>query len=134
MERTSKVKDLRPQIQTSDSCVTDVESFQNVVLRPIIKFQHPLMMLQLAQEKNLTRIATQETDDAQRVIQVKQYLSRNLVLRSTLVGMVTGLLSEDEFPQYLLNKRELDRRIISMLAQRFSDQRQAIIQDQHIHH
>lgn len=122
MDRSDSIRALRPIIEADCDTYSDVESFQNAVLRPILKFQHSLICSFLGQEDKLLQLIDAENSLSTKIVRTKHYLSKQPALRSTLVGLVIGLLSVDEMAFYLSNKRELDRRLSAMLAQRFVDE------------
>lgn len=42
-------------------------------------------------------------------------------LQKEFIGMITGLMTTAEFDDYLLQKQEIDRRILTMLSARIID-------------
>mgnify|MGYP000284637300 CR=1 FL=1 len=53
---------------------------------------------------------------------VKQRLQKDMLTRNTMLGMVVGLLTEEELMVFLADKSEMSKRVIDMLTQRLSDQ------------
>ena len=70
---------------------TEIEKFQNEVLRPIIKMQHNLLIASFNNYKNIN------------------------------LGFIIGHFSMDEFSFYSLNTSEMNRRILQIISQRIKD-------------
>ena len=51
--------------------------------------------------------------------QLKLFVSKQLAFRAQLLGIVTGLFTDDEFDFYLSEKVNLDKRIANMILDRF---------------
>lgn len=110
---------LRPKLELPDyDTTTEVESFQNEALRPIIKFQHDLILKLFVHDKNFMKRWDQIKDKDDLVLQVSQYIAKQAIVQNRLIGMIIGLLSNDEFEEYLVHQKELNRRINNMIAQR----------------
>ncbi|MGB2385797.1 MAG: glyoxalase [Flavobacteriaceae bacterium] len=98
------------------------ETFQNQVLRPILKFQNDLLI-----EVFLSRIKTKNRDlsalsflEKQEII-ITQFKT-NTTLKQMLLGCVIGLLTTEEFNYYNFNTSNINKRIFSMLKERLLDQ------------
>ena len=98
------------------------ETFQNQVLRPILKFQNDLLI-----EVFLSRIKTKNRDlsalsflEKQEII-ITQFKT-NTTLKQMLLGCVIGLLTTEEFNYYNANTSNINKRIFSMLKERLFDQ------------
>jgi hypothetical protein len=123
MERPDSVlQGIRPVLhlpETPDCNV--VEHFQNTVLRPIIKFQHHLILSRMTQHSSYVPAKLEVLTDAQFLQAIRAMLQSNLPLRNQLIGVVLGLFTMPEFEVYSLHNTELNRRIIQIIAQRVSD-------------
>jgi len=112
--------DIRPQIpgvtdKTYDPSET-IQAFQNKVIRPILKLNHDKILLiedHLIRPKLKSKTSPDQLQNLYASI-----LSKETALRYTLIGIVQGFLSEEEFIIYMTHKSELDRRIITMIIQR----------------
>jgi len=121
MERDS-LKTLRPLIATSNSDGTKpIELFQNEVLRPIIKFQHHVIISIMKgndQFIDLIRIKGPRLEFHQRIT---VFIGKQRELKYRLIGFVVGMLTLDELAVYLENQKEFDKRIYQMICQRLVD-------------
>ncbi|MDC0571617.1 glyoxalase [Flavobacteriaceae bacterium] len=114
----------RPEISSAKifEASSSFETFQNQVLRPILKFQNDLLI-----EVFLSRIKTKNRDlsalsflEKQEII-ITQFKT-NTTLKQMLLGCVIGLLTTEEFKFYTTNTSKINKRIFSMLKERLSDQ------------
>jgi hypothetical protein len=123
MERPDSVlQALRPTLhlpETPDCNV--VEHFQNTVLRPIIKFQHHLIVNMVTQHPSYVPAKLEALTDAQFLQAIRAMLQSNLPLRNQLIGAVLGLFTIPELELYAAHASELNRRIIQIITQRVSD-------------
>ena len=116
--RSEQLLALRSEIPLDDErCSLELEHFQNVCLRPILKFQNDALILYFKSQINVFKIPKLK-NDLESFIRLQ--LQKEITLRNALIGMVLGLMSEEELAFYLLHKNELSRRIVSMLIQRLS--------------
>ena len=123
MHRPDKeLQDLRPEVYTEADKAGSIESFQNDVLRPILKFQHDLLMATSLSNLVLNRCFKQETIEGKRT-EIKQVFAKNAHIKYQFIGMVTGMMTTDEFASYQLNKSEYDKRLTNMIVQRLMDGR-----------
>lgn len=118
MREELELKSLRPEIFSEQITWNEIEAFQNEVLRPILKYQHDLV-IQLTLKESLfqkqisTISAIQEKRDL-----IKRFFLSQPNFKYFLIGQICGLLTSAEFEYYLNSKKELDKRISNMLADR----------------
>jgi hypothetical protein len=97
------------------------ESFQNTVLRPIIKMQHDLLIAYTKQY-----IASKKHDFILLNLEKKlQYISSCLEhdrsFRAELRGIVIGQFSVEEYGQYCLMSNAINKRMLSIIKERMID-------------
>lgn len=114
----------RPKISSAKifEASSSFETFQNQVLRPILKFQNDLLI-----EVFLSRIKTKNRDLSALSFLEKQEIiltqfKTNTTLKQMLLGCVIGLLTTEEFNYYNFNTSNINKRIFSMLKERLLDQ------------
>ena len=94
----------------------EIESFQNSVIRPILKFQNQLLNeLVLERVKNLNarfKLLSNEEQEAFILSNVK----KDIALRNQLIGIVLAFFNQDEFKVYSLYNKELSKRIVEMIV------------------
>ncbi|MEM8520992.1 glyoxalase [Flavobacterium sp. PL12] len=111
--------------QTIGSVTTDSsseESFQNEVLRPILKLQNDLFIAAFNSyiEKNKVEF-TAKTMEAKLAV-IDNALQKDVKFRNTLRGAVIGLFTADEYSIYAENDSNINKRMMSMLAERLKSQ------------
>jgi len=119
-DRDKEIKALRPTIALSiKGHKNKLEAFMHETLRPVLKFQHDRIVAFIQNEKHLKSDYLAQKNAEEQHQYLTQYISKNNVLRATLIGCISGLMTSEEFAFYLKNKKELDRRIIEMTVVRF---------------
>lgn len=103
---------------------TETEFFQNSVLRPILKFQNDICIMFFRQYIVQNAKDFQNKKSEQKTVFVLNSLQKDIKFRSLNIGIVVGLMTEDELIQYFKNQSEYNKRIISMLAERIISQLQ----------
>ena len=113
---------LRPVLKNLiNSNTSDLERFQNEVLRPIIKMQNNLLV---ALFKNYIRNRKIEFNKLEAEFQknkINTILTKDVNFKNILIGSIIGHLNENEIKIYLKSKSELNKRIIQMAMQRLQD-------------
>ena len=97
---------------------TSVTDFQQLVLRPLLKLQHAVLLATVADFAHEYRLplAAAPATEAQQVL--GELLARNTRLRATVVGLVVGLLTRPELAFYRQHRNELNRRLLDLAQQR----------------
>ena len=125
MNRKKWLIQLRPEIQhqSTEDPLHGIESFQNHIIRPILKFQNE-WITSLFQEQLLTKYKIELTalDSYTLRDKIFQTLKSDHQLRDTLIGGVLGLMSTEELQYFLIHAGELRRRTLAMIKERLWDQ------------
>lgn len=129
MNRTNQIISLRPFIDKLDSTRAPLseELFQNEVLRPILKFQNPLIIDFFIHQCELYKSLYFKLEPEEKKKYIDQLLSKNQNIKKSFIGMVIGLMSVDEFKSYLSNKSHFNKRILDMISKRLKDQLQYLL-------
>lgn len=113
----TKLIAMRPDIATEP---TDnlAEQFQNQILRPILKFQHERIVAIFRHHvlKRKVPLDGMAPDDQKNY--VDKAFQKDMALRNQLVGVVLGLLTEEEWGTFISQEKELSRRMHDLLIQR----------------
>ena len=97
------------------------ELFQNMVLRPVIKMQHDLLILRVKSHFSSKRVLFNVMDNKKRTEAIIKTFQSDHSLKKEIQGMITGQLSLVEFQQYLKSEHSLNKRIIQMVRNRMID-------------
>ena len=119
----SVVKSILPIVNYDKSLDSnEIESFQNTVSRPILKFQNQLLnLLVLERVKNLNSRFNQLSNEEQEAF-ILSNVKKDIALRNQLIGIVLAFFTLVEFLVYSLYNKELSKRIVEMIVQRVLDQ------------
>ena len=98
------------------------ESFQNEVLRPILKLQNDLFIASFSNyiAKNKADFYTYTVE--KKVAVIENAIQKDVKFRNTLKGMVIGLFTLNEYTLYTKNSSNLNKRMMSMLVERLKSQ------------
>lgn len=95
------------------------ESFQNVVLRPIIKAKNDFIMSYF---KIYSRLQKLNFDDAKvRKDKIETLLKTDIYIKNIYIGAIISDFNNDQLIDYHSNKTELSRRIITIISKRIFD-------------
>ena len=103
MRNDSNLKALRPLIDTEDKTTTEIEKFQNEVLRPILKFQHSLLEIEVLKNPLIEKLLKQELTSERKRLLVKGIIIKTEI-KYQLIGQITGFLTNTEYQFYYSNK------------------------------
>ena len=118
MSRDQNILELRPTIHREVIESNSLEHFQNEVLRPILKFQHELLLKEWQSNPYFEKIKELQSQGEKRS-QLAVLFSKNPVLFSRFIGMCVGLFSTSEFEFYQNEKSQIDKRLKELLLTRF---------------
>jgi hypothetical protein len=116
--RSQQLSSIRPNLELDSSQSTPAEQFQNKTLRPILKFQHELLVAAFRAYIDKRHGLFFQLSAKDRLEWIKHSLQKDQSLRSTLTGMVLGHFTLEEWTDFQLNEAEHSRRLIQMLIQR----------------
>lgn len=118
----NELKALRPEILSARTEGTnELEHFQNAVLRPVIKFQHDLILSLVKSHSHFNDLIRSKGPRTDFQLRVQQFVTKQNDLKNQLIGCVLGDFTIDEFTEYRKNSNELNKRIIQMIVQRVTD-------------
>ena len=129
--RSSHLTKIRPVLQKAKvgSETSNDEYFQNVTLRPVIKFQNQLL---LAVFKNYIRKHKNKFYDLpveKRLNYIENATQKDTKFRNSLKGIIIGQFTVEEYDTYIKNSSALNKRMMGMVINRLKDQIQLLEQD-----
>lgn len=115
---------LRPKVNSNKniSYKNDIEKFQNIVLRPILKFQNDLLVELFIFEFEKTKTKFNLINNEQKIKLIINNLKYNNKLKQILLGTIIGMFSNNNLTFYKANYSKINKRIFSMLNDRLIDQ------------
>jgi len=99
----------------------ETERFQNEVLRPILKYQHEILLQTFTTylEKRKINFDSLSIDKKER--HIDSILSKDIAFKNMLLGMTVGRFTIEEITIYEEKSSEYNRRILQMLRKRLKD-------------
>ena len=100
---------------------TTDESFQNEVLRPILKLQNDLFVASFISYIKNNLDFSSKTSEAKLAV-IDNAIQKDVKFRNTMRGIVVGLFTIEEYDFYSNNTSDVNKRMMSMLTERFKSQ------------
>ena len=119
---------VRPNLPSSltEGELKEEELFQNMVLRPVIKMQHDLLILKVKSYFSSKKVIFHLMDTSKRAAAIESAFQNDLALKKEIQGMIIGQLTQDEFKLYLNWERSVNKRIVQMVRNRMIDSTAAL--------
>ncbi|MFV8369744.1 glyoxalase [Flavobacterium sp. LB2R40] len=122
-ERDTFLKEFRGQkIGTVTTQSTTEESFQNEVLRPILKLQNDLFVASFKNYISKNKLDFYSHSVDKKLSVVENTIQKDIKFRNALKGMIIGLFTTDEYTIYIKNSSSINKRMMSMLIERLKSQ------------
>ncbi len=122
MKRSEVIQKWRPVIETDNGKSTEMETFQNLTLRPVLKFQNSLLISVMNNFLSEHKYEVKNLTDHKKKDHLNHTIKNNLPLKQLMTGFIVGHFTEEELAFYYVNKKEVSKRIVSMLIERISSQ------------
>ena len=114
---------VRPKLPDSltEGKLKEEELFQNMVLRPVIKMQHDVLILRVKSYFTSKRVMFNVMDKKKRTLAIEKAFLGDNAFKKEIQGMVLGQLDTKEYQRYLKYERTMNKRIIQMVRNRMLD-------------
>ncbi|HEX8428452.1 hypothetical protein [Hymenobacter sp.] len=119
---------LRPAVATAPASGDATSGdFLHHTLRPVLKLQNELLLAVVADfvRDHHVPLATASAADQQRLL--TELLTRNVKLRYTVIGLISGLFTGAELAFYREHRSELNRRLLELAVRRVQDQVETVV-------
>lgn len=121
--RSELVIKIRPNIDAPNLSQTLAqESFQNNVLRPILKLQNELLIMVLKNYFKKHKNSFYSLSLEKRLLYIEHAIQKDIKFRNSLKGIIIGMFSVEEYQTYLLDSSALNKRMMGMLIERYQSQ------------
>ncbi|KGL63049.1 hypothetical protein [Polaribacter sp. Hel1_85] len=104
-----------------NSGTSEIETFQNEVIRPVIKMQHDLLIASFQNYLQKRKIDFSILIDKKKRSRITTVFKTDNNYKNLVLGFVIGQFSMDEFTFYTDNSSEINRRILQIITQRIKD-------------
>ena len=112
----------RPDILTEPTAISPAEQFQNQTLRPILKHLNGLIMSYFRHHYPKRKVNFARLTETDKLAYIEQAMRDDTRLRLTLVGMVLGQFTPDEWAAFVPLEAVASRRIQNLIIQRLQSQ------------
>ena len=113
---------IRPVLKNLiNSNTSDLERFQNQVIRPIIKMQNNFLVMFFEDYLKNRKIEFYILKYEDQENKINTILTKDINFKNILLGSIVGHFDENEIKVYLKSTSELNKRIIQIIKQRLLD-------------
>lgn len=113
---------IRPKVQVEKPAHTEMETFQNDVLRPILKMQNDLIVDIYHHFLLKRKVPFEGMSIQKRKEWIANSLSKDNRLRGIMLGSVVGHFTKEEWKFFAKEEGEVRRRITSLITERLHSQ------------
>lgn len=122
-QRELLLKELRGEtIGTITTQSSSEETFQNQVLRPILKLQNDLFVASFENYITKNKKDFYSLSTEKKLLLIENSIQKDIKFRNALKGIVIGLFTLDEYQTYIQNSSNLNKRMMNMLIERLKSQ------------
>ena len=113
---------IRPVLKNLiNSNTSDLERFQNEVIRPIIKMQNNFLVVFFEDYLKNRKIEFYILKYEDQENKINTILTKDINFKNILLGSIVGHFDDNEIKVYLKSTSELNKRIIQIIKQRLLD-------------
>lgn len=100
---------------------TEIESFQNTTIRPIIKMQHLILIASFKNYLKKRKLDLEGCSNLEVNNKIKSIYNKDISYRNISLGLIIGHFSSSEFSYYTHHSSEINKRIIKIIHQRIQN-------------
>lgn len=113
---------IRPVLKNLiNSNTSDLERFQNEVIRPIIKMQNNFLVVFFEDYLKNRKIEFYILKYEDQENKINTILTKDINFKNIIIGSIVGHFDDNEIKVYLKSTSELNKRIIQIIKQRLLD-------------
>ncbi|MVO08296.1 glyoxalase [Flavobacterium sp. TP390] len=98
------------------------EKFQNLTLRPILKFQNDLFLEVFRNYAVKQKGVFFTLNPEKKMNYIEHVIQRDIKFRNALKGMVIGMFTISEYKEYIQNSSNINKRMMNLLIERLKSQ------------
>ena len=120
MTRDHDLKRIRPDFSTTtiNDQMSPDERFQNLVLRPVIKFQHVLLIEAFRNYITKHKNVFYDLSLEKRLDYIENAIQKDMKFRNSIKGMIIGAFTIEEYKLYIQNSSALNKRMMNIVKER----------------
>ncbi|AUP81486.1 glyoxalase [Flavivirga eckloniae] len=117
--RQFNLKSIRPEVPstTINDTMSSDERFQNIVLRPIAKFQKDLLIAVFKNYIVKHKSVFYDLSAEKRMIYIENAIQKDMKFRNSLKGMIIGQFTVEEYNIYIQNSSALNKRMMGIVKE-----------------
>jgi hypothetical protein len=100
---------------------SEIESFQNTTIRPIVKMQHHLLLISFKNYLQKRKIDFENYSEKEKLNQINSIFTKDIAYKNISIGFIVGHFSIQECDLYFKYSSEIHKRIIKIIQQRIHD-------------
>ena len=104
-----------------NSNTSNIERFQNEIIRPIIKMQNNFLVVFFEDYLKNRKIEFYILKSEDQENKINTILTKDINFKNILLGSIVGHFDDNEIKVYLKSTSELNKRIIQIIKQRLLD-------------
>lgn len=115
---------MRPNIETRFLKIKNSsfeESFQNLVLRPIIKVQTPILIEAFKKYANAHKDIFYKLRSEKKNTYIENAIKKDQKFRNFLKGIIIGMFTVEEYKLYKSSSSSLNKRMMSLVYKRLAE-------------
>ncbi len=119
-QRSTNLKAIRTEIKNAiiNNNMSSDERFQNITLRPIIKFQNDLLIEVFRNYIHKHKNMFYDLSLEKRLDYIENAIHKDMKLRNSMKGMIIGLFTAEEYLIYIENSSALNKRMMTIVKER----------------
>jgi hypothetical protein len=117
-DRNQLLTNIRTSVKFHDIHSNSNQIFQDKCLRPILMFQHELIISLYDDFIITNKIDFKDFTKKQRETNIEHSIKNNQNLQSLIKGIIIGHFNTDEIEYWLQNKSEINKRIVQLSIKR----------------
>ncbi len=119
-QRSTNLKAIRTEIKNAiiNNNMRADERFQNITLRPIIKFQNDLLIEVFRNYIHKHKNMFYDLSLEKRLDYIENAIHKDMKLRNSMKGMIIGLFTAEEYLIYIENSSALNKRMMTIVKER----------------
>jgi hypothetical protein len=118
MNTNERSEPVRPQVATEPTAVSTAEQFQNQTIRPILKLLDGSIQTLWQHHWPKRKTPFDRFSPQEKMAYIERAVRDDTRLRLTLIGMVLGQFTPEEWQTYMNAEAEITRRITALITQR----------------
>lgn len=126
--RSTHLLKIRPVLNKASVNIhtSDDEYFQNMSLRPIIKFQNELLIAAFRNYIVKHKNRFYELSIEKRMLYIENVIQKDIKFRNALKGIIIGQFTLEEYQTYIKSSSSLNKRMMNLVIERLKDQEQLL--------